>query len=274
MGRADYLELGSWNVQCYQCGRKRKASMMKKHWQGFWVCPEHWEARHPQDFVRNVTDNMTPPWSQPQPAPQFLERRGAFDTLELTEQVTVSFGTLVPSGLVATYMPQAGGLNAEGLNTLELNGPAAELIWTGDLASEGFTLTEEAQAYNNSVSEVFSFTDTLAKDFGAGPSAAFTFSDSRSLTAGVGVVASVTLGDVTTMTQGRLATDSLTWGEAASAAVATQEVDTFTWSDSRSLVAGITVTDTTALTDSVSIFVTSPSQLNGAPLNGASLNAS
>lgn len=73
MGRADYLALGDWNVQCYQCGRKRKASMLKKHWQGFWVCPEHWEPRHPQDFVRNTTDNMTPPWSQPQPTPQFTE---------------------------------------------------------------------------------------------------------------------------------------------------------------------------------------------------------
>ena len=71
-GRADYLELGDWNTVCYQCGRKRKASMLKKHWQGYYVCPEHWEARQPQDFVRSVPDVQTPPWAQPMPANVFV----------------------------------------------------------------------------------------------------------------------------------------------------------------------------------------------------------
>lgn len=71
-GRADYLELGDWNAVCYQCGRKRKASSLLRHWQGYYVCPEHWEARQPQDFVRNVNDTQTPPWVQPMPADTFL----------------------------------------------------------------------------------------------------------------------------------------------------------------------------------------------------------
>jgi hypothetical protein len=71
MGRADYLALGDWNVVCYQCGFKRKASMLVKNWQGFWVCPEHNESRQPQDFVRNVLDVQTPPWAQPAPADTF-----------------------------------------------------------------------------------------------------------------------------------------------------------------------------------------------------------
>lgn len=71
-GRADYLALGDWNVVCYECGRKRKASYMKRHWQGYYVCPEHWEVRHPQDFVRGIPDVQTPPWTQPMPADQFV----------------------------------------------------------------------------------------------------------------------------------------------------------------------------------------------------------
>ncbi|MDE2103879.1 MAG: hypothetical protein KGL39_41970 [Patescibacteria group bacterium] len=71
-GRADFLELGSWNVVCYECGRKRKASMMKRHWQGYYVCPDHWEPRQPQDFVRGIQDIQTPPWTQPMPADQFI----------------------------------------------------------------------------------------------------------------------------------------------------------------------------------------------------------
>jgi hypothetical protein len=65
MGRADYLELGDWNASCFVCGGKRKASTMRRHWQGYWVCPEHWEPRHPQDFVKGVQDVQTVPWSQP-----------------------------------------------------------------------------------------------------------------------------------------------------------------------------------------------------------------
>ncbi len=72
MGRADYLALGDWNCVCYECGRKRKASQMKKHWQGYWVCPEHWEPRQQQDFARAVVDNVVPPWTQPMPADTFF----------------------------------------------------------------------------------------------------------------------------------------------------------------------------------------------------------
>jgi len=72
VGRADHLELGDWNAVCYECGRKRKASTLKKHWQGYYVCPEHWEARQPQDFVRAIPDVQTPPWTQPMPADTFL----------------------------------------------------------------------------------------------------------------------------------------------------------------------------------------------------------
>lgn len=70
-GRADYLELGGWNAVCFMCGRKRKASTLTKNWQGYWACPEHNEPRQPQDFVRAVPDNQTPPWSQPMPGYDF-----------------------------------------------------------------------------------------------------------------------------------------------------------------------------------------------------------
>jgi hypothetical protein len=65
MGRADYLTAGDYNCVCFECGRKRKASQLKRHWQGYYVCPEHWEPRQPQDFVRGVVDNPSVPWVQP-----------------------------------------------------------------------------------------------------------------------------------------------------------------------------------------------------------------
>jgi len=58
MGQADFYEEGGWNAVCYECGRKFKASTMRKHWQGYYVCQRDWEPRHPQDYVRGVVDNQ------------------------------------------------------------------------------------------------------------------------------------------------------------------------------------------------------------------------
>ena len=71
MGIADQLELGSWNVVCYECGNKRKSSYMLRHWQGYYLCPEHWEYRQPQDFVRAKADQQAPAWAQPMPQDTF-----------------------------------------------------------------------------------------------------------------------------------------------------------------------------------------------------------
>jgi hypothetical protein len=72
LGKADFLELGDWNAVCYQCGRKFKAGTLMRHWQGYYVCPPHWEPRQPQDFARAVPDTQTPPWAQPMPANVFV----------------------------------------------------------------------------------------------------------------------------------------------------------------------------------------------------------
>ena len=72
-GKSDYLALGDWNTICFECGRKFKASIMRKHWQGYWVCPAHWEPRQTQDFVKGVPDMQAPPWVQPPPANSFVE---------------------------------------------------------------------------------------------------------------------------------------------------------------------------------------------------------
>ncbi len=71
VGRADYYSGGDWNAVCFFCGFKFKASTLRKHWQGFYVCSSCWEPRQPQDFVRARVDVQTPPWVQP-PSDTFL----------------------------------------------------------------------------------------------------------------------------------------------------------------------------------------------------------
>lgn len=66
MGRADYWAPGDWNAACALCGHKFKASMLRKHWTGDYRCELCWEPRQPQDWVKAVPDDPTPPWVQPQ----------------------------------------------------------------------------------------------------------------------------------------------------------------------------------------------------------------
>lgn len=66
MGSSDFYLPGDWNAACYECGRKFKASELKKHWKGYYVCAKHWEARQPQDFVRGVPETAVPEYVQEQ----------------------------------------------------------------------------------------------------------------------------------------------------------------------------------------------------------------
>ena len=62
----DYFAKGDYNAICDRCGGKRKASQLRKDWQGFMLCTTCWEPRHPQDYVRAKVERVGVPWSRPQ----------------------------------------------------------------------------------------------------------------------------------------------------------------------------------------------------------------
>ncbi len=71
---SDEFILGDYNVCTDCCGRKMKASQCKMKWDGAFVCAEHWEPRHPQDFVGNVpSERNSVPISRPMPEPVFID---------------------------------------------------------------------------------------------------------------------------------------------------------------------------------------------------------
>jgi len=53
----DYKSGDNW-LTCDVCGMDIYASDSKKSWDGLIVCPEDWEMRHPQDFVRARKDKI------------------------------------------------------------------------------------------------------------------------------------------------------------------------------------------------------------------------
>jgi len=91
---------GEWNAVCDVCAQKYKSGDMKKRWDGLMVCPNDWEPRHPQDFLRAVPDRQYVPWSRPETPDTFV-----FYCTIITSQGVADFGTADCASADTTYPP-------------------------------------------------------------------------------------------------------------------------------------------------------------------------
>lgn len=69
--KKNYFVSGEWNVTCDVCAKKIKAGQAKQRWDGLIVCPEDFEHRHPQDFVKAKTDKIVVAFQRPIQTPEF-----------------------------------------------------------------------------------------------------------------------------------------------------------------------------------------------------------
>lgn len=58
--RAPGYKPGGYWALCDICGCAIRASEGHMRWDGYFVCPDDWEARHEQDFLRARTDRIAP----------------------------------------------------------------------------------------------------------------------------------------------------------------------------------------------------------------------
>ncbi len=79
---------GDWWILCDVCSRKIKASESKKRWDGFQVCADDYEQRHPMDFIKARADKISVPFTRPQPTDQFTSV-----TYADTQNTTIPSGT-------------------------------------------------------------------------------------------------------------------------------------------------------------------------------------
>lgn len=63
----NYFISGEFNVVCDVCSKKLKAHEAHHRWDGFIVCKDDLESRHPQDFVRAKQDKISVPFQRPIP---------------------------------------------------------------------------------------------------------------------------------------------------------------------------------------------------------------
>lgn len=68
----NYYNSGDHNVTCDVCSRKIKMLQAKSRWDGFLVCHDCYEERHPQDFVRARQDKISVYITRPIPPLVFV----------------------------------------------------------------------------------------------------------------------------------------------------------------------------------------------------------
>lgn len=73
MGKTWTFRSGDWNCICDVCGIKVKASKTKQRWDGFITCPNCFEHRHSQDFIKVRQDKITVPFQRPRPTDTFTD---------------------------------------------------------------------------------------------------------------------------------------------------------------------------------------------------------
>jgi hypothetical protein len=59
------LVRGDWNAIDDVSGLQHKASELVQQWDGLMVARDDVEERHPQDFLRGVSDKIRVPWTRP-----------------------------------------------------------------------------------------------------------------------------------------------------------------------------------------------------------------
>ena len=110
---------GDWIADCDVCGRKYKASILQKRWDGLMCCPDDWEIRQPQDFVRGVPDTQVAPWTRPEPQDQFITipyTEYPTDTLTTSDTIVKQFTKYINPAL---YDPNA--INGYAINLYAIN---------------------------------------------------------------------------------------------------------------------------------------------------------
>ena len=119
---------GDWNSVCDVCAQKYKSSQMRKRWDGLMVCPNDWEPRHPQDFLRSVPDRQDVPWSRPETPDVFVPSNPDIYIRESVdvEDVLQHFSTYVRyipfMDVLQLLPPEQRPLNSQTLNWGVLGG--------------------------------------------------------------------------------------------------------------------------------------------------------
>ncbi len=161
---------GQWNFICDSCGQKHKSGIAKKRWDGLTVCPECYEIRHPQDFVRPRPDKQSVPWSRPKLPEVFVPLNFTefpVDSVTLDETVSTVADFYRYVGFIDYGMEDVDVLNGSALNTFELNHSSTDP--TPPANDELVTLAESvvvSKGFNVTLSDSVTITESITEEEG------------------------------------------------------------------------------------------------------------
>ena len=101
---------GDWNCICDICSIKIKASKTKTRWDGLIVCPNCFEHRHPQDFIKVRQDKISVPFTRPRPADIFTSVSYQGNTLTCTPMSRFGVSGIGIAGCATAGKKLAGDL--------------------------------------------------------------------------------------------------------------------------------------------------------------------
>lgn len=63
---------GTWKAVCDSCGFEFPSDELRHRWDGFMVCKDDYETKHPQLDIRIKPERVAPPWTRPAGEPIFI----------------------------------------------------------------------------------------------------------------------------------------------------------------------------------------------------------
>ena len=91
-----YYKAGAWNCLCDRCGLQYKSDALVKEWTGLMVCTLCYEPRHPQDLLRVPREQISVPWSRPEPTDTFVDVSYPLSTeVALTDVIYTEAGIIL-----------------------------------------------------------------------------------------------------------------------------------------------------------------------------------
>lgn len=180
MSRGWSYNAGDWNATCDSCGRKFKASQLRKRWDGLMVCEEDWNPRHSLDFVRSHADHQTPPWIRPRPADVFVPinwTERPVDQTFLSESVSTVADFYRYIGQIL-YPTDVDVVNGNQINLLPINYSSVDD--PPPTNTEMYNLGESvvtAIGFNVSLSDSTTLSETVSTTEGEYPSDSFSISE-------------------------------------------------------------------------------------------------
>ena len=205
----NHLILGDWNALCDSCGRKFKASSLKKRWDGLIVCSEDWEQRHPQDLLRVQREQISVPWSRPYPAEDTFIPVNYTDLekeyLGIVETTAVNFQKYIFNITI-----DASALNGASLNAYAINGTDNST----PIQTEAMTITEVFNVtLGRYVNESLALAETIVKRLYKNISETASVTESTRFTTNKPVSESMSLAETKALLTNKSATDTLSISE-------------------------------------------------------------